>query len=480
LALAILIALAAASAPADGARALWIGSGLERAEADALRSACSRALELSLLDAGDAAAELERTASASVAVSGSELEAELAGARRAFVELKLQRATAGFTRALRLALEDERDVPAPSLIARILFERSITFVAMRKNGEARRDLAAAIAIDPALDPSPDEYGPPVIRSVDGARKSLRRAKKLRLSIARAPADAIVEVDGRAVEGEEPIELSGIGPHLITAERAGHRPYAELIELLPRGETRRAIVLAPASGALLAWQTLETWRAHGSSALDRLALDVARLLGIERVLVASREGDGVALRLVEASSGRVQRAVRGGLIEWEPHPYAALAASLAGTTLAPPELTLTVSAPTAVAPGEAVPLAIAVVDPAHRLRKIRAECGELRAESAVGARSRSFVETIAIRAPETEGPLACSVLGLDEAARIVVRAPSEGEPLAVLVREPEDDGDTEWYVLGGIGAAVIAAVAAGAVLSRDPPPAKEVFIVHGPE
>jgi hypothetical protein len=291
---------------------------------------------------------------------------QIRAARAAFVELRLAEANAAFERALDMLLLNERRAADHQVLARVFFERALVAQAAQQHDRAARDMAAAVTLDPDLSPSRDEYGPPVFRAIDLARQRVAKGPTGALRVDRAPPDAVVRVDGKRVEPGAQIVLAGRGPHVLTAERSGYEARSELIDLdAGAAETRRAVVLSPATGAVLASQTLDAWSEAGGGQLTAsgltaaLAVMVARALEIPFVVEARRQPSGdVDLVLRASASGEVERSVRGRRVEWEPWPWAALTEALEGRTVLPPvpppPSAKPIEVPVAAAPAEAPP------------------------------------------------------------------------------------------------------------------------------
>jgi hypothetical protein len=350
-------------------------------------------------------------------------------------------------------------VPIPAAeVAQLFFERALVALAAHRAPEARRDLAAALRIDPSLAPDPDVYGPPVIRALDAARREVSRERPVSLRVSASLADAVVTIDGRVVDPAAPLDVRGAGPHLVSAARIGHLARTVIATPAARGETRVDLVLDPAPPAALAAQL-------GAAADPNDGGLVARAIGAGSYVSAETRGAGAfVVRVVDAATLGLVREVEGGPVDWEPRPYAALAAQVAGRVLLPPspeavhtEVSLVVTAPTTVEPGAPVALRLALRDPDRRVVRVVARCGDVEASATVAAGRERIGLTLA--APAREGAVACRVRGIDSGGATVVQAPAPGRTVAVRVAESDDSGPWygRWYVWASAGAVLAAGV-----------------------
>ncbi len=473
------------SAP-DAPKAVWVTTGIDGDAAAALAGAVERSTGLQLIDRTAAARELTRLSSTLGPDPAVATQSSLQEARNAFLQLDLRKSVRAYQAALDQSLQDRRRVTDPKALAAIFFERALVALANQKKRAARRDLRAALTLDPTLAPDQDQYGPPVFRALRAARRRQAKAKKVALRIDRAPEDAVIRVNGVLVPAGQPITVKGRGPHLLTAEARGYQPRSSLVEL-ERRRPRVAVVLERGTGALLATQTLAEWQRLGGDALDPKVVDgafatvIARCLSIPNVVSAQQRDAGeLDLALLRSTDGAVVRSVRGRRVEWEPYPYAALTESLEGRTLEPPaspvELTLTVSAPSQVEPSASIPLVVDVRDPARQLAVLEAKCGEQSVAREVGTEG---TQTIVIDAPAESTEVECVVTGMNTERATIVTAPPSG-PLRIEVTQLEGDPwYSRWYFWGAIGVALAAGAVTTVVATRTEPETQEVLRIHGP-
>ena len=174
------------------------------------------------------------------------------------------------------------------------FEKSQISAARRKTGKAQQELRLAIQLNPGLVVNPNEYGPPVVRAVQAAKRRYRSAKKYSLQINRAPEDSVVFVNGQKLKQDGKIQVRGRGPHLVTARRLGYRSYIKLQSLRSQSSQELSIVMKAAEGPVLAQQLLRNWMPEGrvsktiASALPReLALQLTSLPIFQRCLRPQR-------------------------------------------------------------------------------------------------------------------------------------------------------------------------------------------------
>jgi hypothetical protein len=494
--LVVALLLATSTAGADPERqspcpppALW-SSGLPRADAAPLRAAIEAASGLRLLDPADARLRLRELArTLADDPRGRAHDAALREAREAYVVLRLDDARAAYGRALEAAIAAERRPADAPAVARIVFERALVALAAQKGTDARRDLQAAVAIDPALAPSPDVYGPPVFRALQEARAALARAPTTRIEIDRAPADGTVRVDGVVVPAGTPATVRAGVSHLIVLERAGHVPRAVWLEAPTRAGARLALVLPEATGALLASHALEAWAEPEAGPLPAPVGEtgalVARALRIAHVVEATRDVSG-SLRLVlrDARTGALVRSAEGGRVPWEPRPFFVLAEALEGRVVEPPARTasasLVASLPTDVPPGQTFAVRLTLRDPATRVRALEARCGRAVAHLRIApTASGSF--TLPVTAPNREGVVSCVLRGLDAAGRVAVALPAPGDLLSMRVAEPERARSLagRWWFWGAIGAVAVGGVVATLVATSDEDAPQQVLVIHGP-
>lgn len=464
--------------------ALW-SSNLPARDAAPLRAAIEASSGLDLLDpatARDRLRALARTLATDPQSRAS--EEALRSAREAYVVLRLDDARAAYGRALEATLASARPAADAAAVAKIVFERALVALAAQKRTDARRDLLAAVAIDPGLVPSQDVYGPPVFRALDEARTTLARAPAARVDVDRVPADAVVRVDGVVLPAGAAASVRAGVSHLVVAERPGYVPRALWLDAPPRTGTRLAIVLPEATGALLSAQALTAWVGPGAPIGETGAL-VARALGIGHVVEAARDGAG-SIRLVrrDARTGALVRSAEGGLVPWEPRPYHVLAEALEGRVVEPPvraaSASLAASVPTEVPPAQTFALRLTLRDPTARVRALEARCGRAAARVRI-APTATGTFTLPVRAPEREGTVACLLRGIDAAGRVVVSLPAAGERLSLRIAErpgrPSLVG--RWWFWGAIGAVAAGGVIATVVATRDEPSPRQFLVMHAP-
>jgi hypothetical protein len=452
--------LLASSAAADE-RVLLVAGLPPTDEAD-LRAALSRSLGAEVLAPSDLRRALEEEAS-----ELGEDEARTRAAARtregheAYVELRLDVAMRAFEAAGTALMTARHEPPDAHALAELAFKRALVAMAAQRNDDARADLVRALTLEPAFAPDREVYGPLVFELLRAARSDRRLRERSAIRIDRAPADAIVFVDGERVDGPE-ATVRGPGPHLVVATRLGHVPRAELVSA--GRDARVAIVLEPARGPLLAKQLLAHWDERGS---DRTLHDVfgedaavlaARACDARFVVRASAAGGELALVLAEAESGDVVRMVEGGRLPWEDTPYFVLAEALAGREVLRPgepgAPIATLAAPSSVEPSSPLRLLVTLDDPASRVRAVAGRCGEARArvELERSARSARREVPLVLESPGAEGTIACVASLLSAGDDVLLTLPGDG---ALEVEVVESGAGVPWYLWVGIAVAVVA-------------------------
>lgn len=478
--LGLVVASSAAATTAhaqDTEPALWLVRDVPDAEAGALRDAVAESLGVSLVGPQAAADRLrERAAELGDDTSTERFEEALQRGRRAYLEFRLDEARQAYGEALEHALGSDRRTPELEQLARVRFRLALAALAAQRPDEARAELERALLLDGEMSPDRSIYGSPVFRELTNARRSLERARKTALRVDVAPGDAVVHVDGKPVQGGTTIDVPRVDPHLVMARKPGYRPKAIWVDA-EGAQAQVDIVLERAGGALLASQALGQWRRHGDDEPTPAALrgDVARLvaraLGASRIVTAEPDGDAIALALLDVDSDEPVRTASGGRVQWERHPFFVLAEALAGRTVQPPEsrapVSLAVSAPSRVAPGEPYRLRVTLDDPDARARELRVSCDGARTRREIGPDGTGTVAVL-LDAPDREGPISCDVVAFDAAGQRLASVPREGERLTLEVLET-DDGPTPGWLWGGIGAGVVAvgaAITAAVLATRD--------------
>ncbi len=474
---ALLLALAFASpASAQPARALLVARELPASETAAIAEALAVSLEQEIVTPDGLTERLEAAASElGDDPAAGRRDAALERARAAYVQLSLARAREAYDEALAAATSSARAPASPTEVAQIVFERALVALAGQQEDVARQDFVLAATIAPELAPDPGVYGAAVLRAFATARGRARRGPRRQLAVERAPEDARVWIDGREVPPGAPARVRGEGPHLVTAARPGYAARSVLVRA-EGGVTSVGIVLAPAGGAQLARDALTAWRAAGEQ-LDAAGADVvARAAGVTRIVEARRvDAEVIALVLHAPGSAEPLRSARGARRSWEPRPFHVLAEALAGRVVTAPAaptdrapVSLAVSAPSRVAPGEELALSLRVEDPDARLRRIHGECGDLAVERALEAEAGARALDLVMTAPEEETALRCAVRGLDVMGDTLVRFPAPDQSLLVEIRpEGGDDGVVVGLVVGALALVAIGAASAGVWLALNP-------------
>jgi hypothetical protein len=469
----------AALLPAQTApRVLWIvDDALDANTATLLETSLAKSAPRTIVRRDEAKRELARISESLGEDPERAFQRHLELARKNFLELQLGASEQAYTQALEILLANDRRPASAERVARVAFERALVALAAQKRAGAERELSSTLSLDPAFSPDPNQYGPPVLRAVEAARRVQERAPAISLKIERAPPEAIVRLDGKLVAEGETVAVRGRGPHLLTAELDGFRARSELLFFDPKKrETRAAVVLERASGALLAAQVLAAWKSESLS--SELALGVARVLGLKEIIEAhTRENQTIDLVLRDVARGAVLRSVSGRRVDWEPWPFAVLTESLAGRVLDRQTLTMTLSAPAQVEPSSSMSLAVQLEDSASRVRFLSAECGPSRAKLELAAGHSSGTHVLSLFAPEEENELPCSVLGIDATGATIVRAPPAEERLLVQVAElPGSPWYARWYVWTALAVALAGGITGGVLATREAPDPQNVLVL----
>ncbi len=461
---------------------LFVPRGLNATEARDLSRALARELDMRVVHAARVGDRLAaRAASAPGAAVAERVDAQERAAMDAYVHLRFGPAEQAFSQAIDATMEDPRRPADPKRLAQLLFGRALVGLATQRNDEAMVDLESAVTLDPDLAPDRDQYGPPVLRAVSAARRELARAPEVAIDVERSPEDATVWIDGREVPPGEVVRAQSGVRHLLTARRPGHEPRSQWIEASEGG--RVPVVLPRISGATLALVALSAWESadpeRSFAALDEVSAPlVARALGAERAVIATRAAAGITMRLYD-DDGHVIRTAEGDAVDWEALPFTVLAALLAGRTLTPPspaDVALSVSAPSEVGLGEAIPIRVQLRDPERRVDAVAARCGAAVSTVRLDASERSAV-ALSVDAPERETALECLVRALDGEGRALGAPP---DVLDVSVTESERAPFyAAWYFWLAVGLVAAGGVAAAIVATQVGHDPQQVLTIHGP-
>jgi hypothetical protein len=486
---AIAVAILGAHVPAtaqpsqDAQTILFVPKGLTRSEARDLSRALARELSSRIVHAGRVGERLAaRAAGAPGADVAERVDARHRAAMDAYVHLRFGPAEEAFTEAIEATMEDPRRPADAGRLAQLLFGRALVRLATQRQDDAKRDLMSAITLDPELSPDRDQYGPPVMRAVGAARRELARQPEVSLQVERSPEDATVWIDGNAVPAGEPAQVRAGMRHLLTARRPGHEPRSQWIEV--GGDDERVPVVLPRiSGAVLALVALSAWEAadpeRSFAALDETSAPlVARALGAERAVIARRGAGGIEATLFDQDGG-VIRTAQGDAVDWEAIPFTVLAALLAGRTLTPPspaDVALSVSAPSEVGLGDAIPIRVQLRDPERRVSEIAARCGEALSTVRLDDEERGS-SNLSVDAPRRETTIECLVRALDGEGRALGAPP---DVLDVSVTEshatPFYAAWYFWLAVGLVAAGGAAAAIVATQVGQDP---QQVLTINGP-
>ena len=463
-------------------KGLWVaGAGLSVDQQVLIKTGVEKSSQMQLMRPAELEPTVRALADKVPPIDDKAFMDQLRRARRAFLSLKIGRAQNAYQKALKEVFNHPLSIPNTETLSRVYFEKSQVSQAKQKNNQAKRELRLAVSLNPKLRPDPDRYGPPVIRAVQNAVKNQRRSTKYRVSVNRAPADAKVFLNGRAVPSDGMIEIRGRGPHLLTAERIGYRAYVKLIDLNGQKEQEIALVLKATEGPVLAQQILRKWLPKGAVTKKTevnidgdLALQLARVAQLPFVVEAQASTDGhVELRLTKSSDGEIERSVRGRQLDWEPWPFAVLTEAIAGRTLERPDLDallLAVSAPSRVNAKEKIEVLVQIRDSASQLRRLEAKCGKEVAQQKIAGIKEGAL-SFSLEAPMDEDEVTCQVNGFNEEGKSIVVAPPADNPLKIAIDDPIA---RPWYSRWYVWTVIIAAVAAGGAGAsyygtRGPPP-----------
>ncbi len=322
----------------------------------------------------------------------------------------------------------------------------------------------------------------MVRAVASARRELSRSPEVTLEIERSPEDATVWIDGGEAAPGEPVRVRAGVRHLLTARRPGHEPRSQWVEA-PDEDLRVPVVLPRISGAVLALVALAAWEAadpdRSFAALDDVSAPlVARAIGAERAVIAARGPTGIGATLFD-DDGAVIRTAQGDAVDWEALPFTVLAALLAGRTLTPPspaDVALSVSAPSEVGLGAAIPIRVQLRDPERRVSEVAARCGDALSTVRLDDEERGSL-SLSVDAPRRETTLECLVRALDGDGRALGAPP---DVLAVVVEE----GDATpfyaaWYFWLAVGLVAAGGAAAAIVATQVGQEPQQVLTINGP-
>ena len=154
----------------------------------------------------------------------------------------------------------------------------------------------AVELDPDRRPLHELYGPDVsaafLEAIDARSGRVSRALPLHLQ----PADARVEVDCHAVDGDEVSLRPGL--HAVRVSAPGHRPWSQVIDTRSLDALEVALVALPGDeepARRLAQSTDADAVDDGSVSAHALLLELARSQGAAGVLVVSPAAEGWRVR-----------------------------------------------------------------------------------------------------------------------------------------------------------------------------------------
>ena len=447
---------------------LNIADNVSDEDKNLIKAAITRSTKVELVEPQALRPEVVKLADKVAKIDDKVFRTQLRRARDFYVNLKLGQSNRAYERALKELFEHPLSLPNTKTLARIYFEKSQISQSRRNPGKAKSELSLAVQLNPKLEVSPNEYGPPVIRALNTEKRRFQSRKKLAIQINRAPGDAVVFVNGRKLGPDGKIQVRGRGPHLVTARRLGFQSYIKL-QSVRSASQEIALVMKPAEGPVLAQQLLRNWTPEGqvskaiASALPtELALQLAKIANVPEVFEATTRDDGqIELRRIRVEDEEVTVSVRGQRLSWEPWPFALLSEALAGRTLERPDpkaLILALSAPTRVNATEEIEVLVQIRDTAAELRGLRAKCGdEERFQKIQGIKEGAL--SLSLKAPSERTEIECTIVGLDETGKILISSPPKDKPVSVIVDDPRS---TPWYGRWYVWSAIVGAVAAGGV------------------
>ncbi|MEM9192450.1 MAG: hypothetical protein AAGF12_24970 [Myxococcota bacterium] len=444
---------ATTSAVAQPSTGGFVVPGADEALADRLEAELSDTVQW--FTAEQARSRLQDAAGSEMDAHEAAIQSTLEAAERAYVQYDTQEARAQYRRARDLILQSSLGIVERRQLAPIYFGLSQCAIADGNPRDAVTQLRIAFSIYPEYRPLSDAMTPPMMRALEDARRRIRRAPTRRLTIDRAPADAVVLVNGVVVSPDQRrVEVTGSGPHLVTATAPGYSVHADLVET-DDANTRVAIVLQEASDTTLAGRGLRAWR-EASSALSAASLrghvadSVAAGLGYARLLEVSDVNGALRAELRELPEGDLLASSSGR----DP-------ATMAGELVVPDSasVSLSITAPERVAPGDGIHLRLSLQDPDAQVRRLLARCGDARAERAFGSDESPQIQLV-VDAPPHEGSVECAVRAEDARGRLLIRAPPPGQPLEVSVEESSGGGLPWW---GWTAIVAVVAAAAGVAI-----------------
>lgn len=174
-------------------------------------------------------------------------------------------------------------------------------------GAADAAIARALAIDPALDPSPASYPPALRERVAALRTATDDRAASELRFVDVPEDATIVLDGAPLDRGARVARVAPGIHLVRVEAAGFAARGERLDVrAPAIDVRVALTPDPAA-------TLRDPGPPDGRAPDRLR-EAARALGAELLLVDVVERDGArrAITFDAATSRQLTVSLAGAI------------------------------------------------------------------------------------------------------------------------------------------------------------------------
>lgn len=187
-----------------------------------------------------------------------DIDAAIALARQATVELEEDKALSALSRAER-TLQETLELPgASAFYAELQLQLGVSAAHSGLTALADAAFSRAASIDPSRRLLAGEAAPEVVSLAQRAFERVASAKEGTLHIEVNAAPAHVFIDDRAV-GEAPLSVRvQSGLHVLRIESEGHVPYARLFEMLEGERPAWRVVLSP-DAAMLALSALEQAR-----------------------------------------------------------------------------------------------------------------------------------------------------------------------------------------------------------------------------
>lgn len=199
-------------------------------------------------------------------------------------------------------------------VADVLMLLGATHILRGEDGKGRERLMQAIAIAPDVEPDPAVFNPTMRNTFRSASNSVKKSKRVALSVSSNPSYAQVYVDGNFA-GVSPITVDGLteGRHFLRLVKDGYNDFGSVVSVSRSSEVAEVAHMQPAQNfedydalvdQVLAAQGGGRLNAEHATLVERLG----RMLGVDHLFVASVRLDGERV-VVEATQLDLESEIR---------------------------------------------------------------------------------------------------------------------------------------------------------------------------